>query len=68
VGKVANGNLDDPHVILRANLDRLEYVSVLFFDGPSRALIERFGKAQTDRFPRADQRQKRLSSDGGSAR
>jgi rod shape-determining protein MreC len=34
------GDLNQPRVSLRARLDRLDYVSVLFFDDPSRALAE----------------------------
>jgi rod shape-determining protein MreC len=39
IGKVT-ANRDEPRVTLRANLDRLEYVSVLFFDGSSRTLAD----------------------------
>jgi rod shape-determining protein MreC len=34
------GDPNEARVLLRANLDRLAYVSVLFFNGPSRALAE----------------------------
>lgn len=68
IGKVAKGNLDDPHVTLRANLDRLEYVSVLFFDGPSRTLVERLSAEQTRRTARGDTQPKSVPPDGGSAR
>ena len=33
------GDLAAPRVQLRAKLDQLEYLSVLFFDDPSRAMI-----------------------------
>ena len=38
IGKVA-GDPAQPRVELRANLDTLEYVSVLFYDDPARALL-----------------------------
>ena len=37
------GDLAHPRIMMRANLDRLEYVSVLFFDNPSRALADEEG-------------------------
>jgi len=39
IGKVTT-NLDEPRVTLRTNLDPLDYVSVLFFDGPARTLAD----------------------------
>ncbi len=44
IGKVA-GDLAQPRVNLRANLDGLEYLSVLFFDDPARGLM---GDAASD--------------------
>lgn len=38
IGKVM-GDLSSPRVALRANLDKLEYVSVLFFDDPAQGLL-----------------------------
>jgi rod shape-determining protein MreC len=37
---VVTGDPAHPRITMRANLDRLEYVSVLFFDNPSRALAD----------------------------
>lgn len=39
IGKVT-GNLNEPRVTLKTNLDPLDYVSVLFFDGPARTLAD----------------------------
>jgi rod shape-determining protein MreC len=38
IGKVS-GDLDKPRVALRAQLDKLEYLSVLFFDDPASAMM-----------------------------
>lgn len=40
LGVVADGDVQKPRVALRANLDRLDYVSVLFYDDPSAHLTD----------------------------
>lgn len=40
LGIVADDNLSKPRVALRANLDQLDYVSVLFYDDPSAHLTD----------------------------
>lgn len=53
----ATGSTSDPRATLRANLDGLEYVSVLFFNDPSRAIAEDLAAART---------KDRLGSEGSS--
>jgi rod shape-determining protein MreC len=48
------GDLADPRVAVRANLDKLEYLSVLFFDDPSRALTEDQSGQASKSEPRGD--------------
>jgi rod shape-determining protein MreC len=52
IGKVT-GDPNNLRVALRANLDRLEYVSVLKFDGPARTLADELTSEPSRRSPRA---------------
>jgi rod shape-determining protein MreC len=44
-----------PRVAVRANLDRLEYVSVIFFDDPSRAIADDLSAARANNPVRSEQ-------------
>jgi rod shape-determining protein MreC len=54
IGTVIDG-ASAPRVGLRANLDRLEYVSVIFFDDPSRAIAEDLSAARANNPVRSEQ-------------